>query len=85
MKIVHRGFSWRRVSLALAASSIALFGFAPGVRVADAQTTYGTLSNFDVVNDTGQPCHGFEIELEGISRVRCLTPLERPTNGTVTL
>lgn len=27
---------------------------------------YGTLSNFDVVNDTGQPTHGFEIELEGI-------------------
>ena len=32
-----------------------------------AQTTFGTLSNFDVFNDTGQDCHGFEIELEGIS------------------
>ena len=28
---------------------------------------YGSLGNFDVVNDTGQPCNGFEIELEGIS------------------
>lgn len=29
-------------------------------------TAFGTLSNFDVVNDTGNPCHGFEIELEDI-------------------
>ena len=26
----------------------------------------GSLSNFDVVNDTPQPCHGFEIELEDL-------------------
>ncbi|MBM4067060.1 MAG: hypothetical protein FJ266_15735 [Planctomycetes bacterium] len=32
-----------------------------------AVTTYGTLGNFDVINDTGGDCHGFEIELEGIS------------------
>lgn len=29
-------------------------------------TAFGTLSNFDVVNDTPTPCHGFEIELEDI-------------------
>ncbi|MBK6749357.1 MAG: cadherin-like domain-containing protein [Acidobacteria bacterium] len=29
--------------------------------------TYGTLDNFDVINDTGGDCHGFEIELEGIT------------------
>lgn len=29
--------------------------------------TYGTLDNFDVINDTGGETHGFEIELEGIS------------------
>jgi hypothetical protein len=29
-------------------------------------SSYGTLSNFDVVNDTTHPCHGFEIELEDI-------------------
>ncbi len=29
-------------------------------------TVYGTLGNFDVVNDTGQEAHGFEVELEGI-------------------
>ncbi|MCA9447870.1 MAG: putative Ig domain-containing protein [Candidatus Omnitrophica bacterium] len=27
---------------------------------------YGTLNNFDTVNDTGVPCHGFEIEIEDI-------------------
>lgn len=34
---------------------------------ASAVTTYGTLGNFDVINETGGECHGFEIELEGIS------------------
>lgn len=29
-------------------------------------TAYGSLSNFDVVNDTGQTCYGFEIELDDI-------------------
>ena len=33
---------------------------------ASAVTTYGTLDNFDVINETGGDCHGFEIELEGI-------------------
>ena len=37
-------------------------------RNASAQAiTYGTLDNFDVINDTGGDCHGFEIELEGIT------------------
>jgi hypothetical protein len=27
---------------------------------------FGSLSNFDVVNDTGQTAHGFEIDLEGL-------------------
>jgi len=27
----------------------------------------GSLSNFDVFNDTGQQCHGFEIELDGLT------------------
>jgi hypothetical protein len=44
----------------LAASCVAL-------RAAVGQTTYGELSNFDVFNNTGQECHGFEIELDGVS------------------
>ncbi|MCW1923386.1 putative Ig domain-containing protein [Luteolibacter arcticus] len=27
-------------------------------------TAYGTINNFDVVNDTGTACHGFEVEIE---------------------
>jgi hypothetical protein len=30
---------------------------------------YGTINNFDTVNDTGVECHGFEIELEDIHSV----------------
>jgi hypothetical protein len=33
---------------------------------AKASTAYGTLNNFDCVNDTGQEAHGFEIELDDI-------------------
>lgn len=32
-------------------------------------TLYGTLSNFDVVNDTGGEVHGFEIEFHGVSGI----------------
>ncbi len=31
-----------------------------------ATVMYGTLGNFDVVNDTGREAHGFEIEYEGL-------------------
>lgn len=33
---------------------------------AEASTAYGTLNNFDCVNDTGCEAHGFDIELEDI-------------------
>lgn len=42
------------------AFTIALFTTA-----AHATTMYGSLSNFDAINDTGQTAHGFEIELDG--------------------
>lgn len=52
-----------------------------------AQTTFGTLSNFDVFNDTGQECHGFEIELDGISSADVSftfgSPYQRYGNPTV--
>ncbi len=53
-----RGF-WSSTSSGL----VALLTLYSGVSWA---TTFGTLSNFDVVNDTPGPCHGFEIELEDI-------------------
>lgn len=34
---------------------------------AEATTIFGSLGNFDAVNNTGSVAHGFEIELEGIS------------------
>src|SRR5205814_5982168 len=40
------------------------FAAAPHVW-AQTATVSGSLSAFDVVNDTGQPVHGFEIQIEG--------------------
>ena len=37
-----------------------------GAQGAVASTAYGDLNNFDTVNDTGQECHGFEIEIEDV-------------------
>ena len=58
--------------------------------VSHAITLFGTLSNFDVVNDTGQEAYGFEIELHGISSVgysfsanRYGAPHSIPFNGGV--
>ena len=31
---------------------------------ARASIAYGSINNFDTVNDTGHTCHGFEIEIE---------------------
>jgi hypothetical protein len=51
------------------------------VRPALAQTTsFGALSNFDCFNDTGQPAHGFEIELEGVSSADVLYTFGAPWN-----
>lgn len=55
--------TWIRNAALLA--SISTYLVAP--RAGDAQTIYGTLSNFDVFNDTGKEAHGFEIELDGIT------------------
>ncbi len=37
-----------------------------GSVTARASVAYGTINNFDTVNDTGTECHGFEIEIEDI-------------------
>jgi hypothetical protein len=73
---------WLVSSVAIAAV-VALGGSRP----AAAQVTYGTLSNFDVFNDTGEECHGFEIELEGVSSTDIVytfgEPYERYGNPSV--
>jgi len=48
-------------SLGVATASALLLG-----GTARASTAYGTINNFDCVNDTGVECHGFEIEIEDI-------------------
>ena len=45
---------------------------APAMTHAQTVTMFGALSNFDVLNDTGQDAHGFEIELDGV------TPAQAP-------
>jgi len=49
--------------------------------------TYGTISNFDVFNDTGQETEGFEIELDGVSSSDITytfgAPYERYGNPTI--
>ena len=68
----------RALSPSLLATFTILLLLLPGQSFAAA---FGTLSNFDVVNDTSGPCHGFEIELEDIhpgavgSALRGCTPL----------
>lgn len=49
-------------------TSLCLALCAAGIGAAQATPVmYGSLSNFDVYNDTGAETHGFEIELHGIS------------------
>lgn len=40
---------------------------APVTARAQSAIIYGSLGNFDISNDTGETCHGFEIEIEGVS------------------
>ena len=51
--------------LAVSLAFLLVFG-AWGSGAAVASTAYGDLNNFDVFNDTGQECHGFEIELDDV-------------------
>ena len=44
---------------------LALLGV-PVAMQAQTVTLFGTLGNFDVLNDTGQDAHGFEIEIQGV-------------------
>lgn len=59
--ITRRSLRIRYLAAALLLASASMAGSAM------AQTTFGSLSNFDVFNDTGEDCHGFEIELEGVT------------------
>ena len=45
---------------------------------ARASIAYGTINNFDTVNDTSNVCHGFEIELDDFGKA-----LEAPTRQQI--
>lgn len=53
----------RRVFLAAFTVVALMWAFMP--RISNA-AILGFLGNFDVINDTGQTCYGFEIDLEGV-------------------
>ncbi len=59
------GIRRRRARVAASTLGLALTG-ALAAGPAGASTSFGDLNNFDVFNDTGTPCHGFEIELDDI-------------------
>ena len=61
----HSSSSFRR----LRALALALLA-APGVVAAQSAIIYGTVNNFDISNDTGKVCHGFEIQFEGLDRTQ---------------
>ena len=61
-----RGRSWRR-AIALAAAAVGI-GLAPAAAHAQSAIIYGALGNFDISNDTGKVCHGFEVELDGLTQ-----------------
>ena len=46
---------------------------------------YGSLNNFDAVNDNGVPCHGFEIELEDLQSVDIADTFNWNHYGTPTI
>src|SRR4029077_15265300 len=73
MKRFFDKFSVTRKVLGSSALLLAALLIAPAA--SQAQTTltmFGALSNFDVLNDTGQDAHGFEIEMDGISSAQVL-------------
>lgn len=68
---------------------------APAMAHAQSAIIYGSLSNFDISNDTGKVCHGFEVELDGLqvgdysgsftsNRYGAPTVAPSPTGVTVT-
>lgn len=55
------GLPWGAVSVAGLLAACPL-----GIASGQSGSAWGSINNFDVVNDTGEPCHGFEIELEDL-------------------
>src|SRR5512133_676849 len=68
MKTIDIVTASRGAALSVAALLL-LSPFAQTARAQSSAVLFGALSNFDILNDTGQMTYGFEIELDGISSV----------------
>ncbi len=89
MRRFHRLAATGAATIVLAGAVFAATATQQTTRAAaSSPTQFGTLSNFDVFNDTGQETHGFEIELDGITPSDVSytfgAPYERYGNPTVT-
>lgn len=58
---------------------------APPAGLAETATIYGSLGNFDVVNNTGRETHGFEIEIEGLQPVDVVYSFSAQRYGASTI
>ncbi|MGE3537177.1 MAG: hypothetical protein AB7N91_07015 [Candidatus Tectimicrobiota bacterium] len=63
---VRWGRHWLRQNCTLATLALGILA-APALGLAQSAVIYGSLGNFDISNDTDQVCHGFEVELEGVT------------------
>ncbi|MBX9652664.1 PEP-CTERM sorting domain-containing protein [bacterium] len=66
----------KALGLLLSAAMSALSMATPSI----ASPIYGELSNFDIINDTGQTAHGFEIELDGCDSSQVYSTFGAPYN-----
>lgn len=57
----------RSAVIRLRALALAIL-IAPGMVAAQSAIIYGSVGNFDISNDTGKVCHGFELQFEGADR-----------------
>jgi hypothetical protein len=72
----------RRKSFFVAALSLILLALAPSSLRAQTATVSGSLSNFDVINNTGHDAHGFEIQFEGLQPAEVLSTFNIQRYGT---
>lgn len=59
------GFGLATLARATGLAALVALG-APAVANAQSAIIYGSLGNFDISNDTGKVCHGFEIDIDGL-------------------
>src|SRR3954466_3966460 len=64
-KQLSRGLTMIAGKAILSSAALLALLTAPAAIQAQTVTMYGALSNFDVINDTGEPAYGFEIEIHG--------------------